>query len=47
MRSALVLLWIAMRACAQPAARFATAEQTVYHDAQHASYILLPRIPEE
>jgi putative CocE/NonD family hydrolase len=26
--------------------RFATAEQTVYHDAQHASYILLPRIPE-
>jgi putative CocE/NonD family hydrolase len=27
-------------------ARFVTAEQTVYHDARHASYVLLPRIPD-
>ena len=27
-------------------ARFVTAEQTLYHDARHASYVLLPRIPD-
>ena len=26
--------------------KFIPAEQTVYHDAKHRSYILLPRIPE-
>jgi putative CocE/NonD family hydrolase len=27
--------------------RFVSAEQTIYHDARHPSYILLPRIPEQ
>jgi putative CocE/NonD family hydrolase len=27
--------------------QFVTAEQTIYHDAQHASHLLLPAIPEE
>jgi putative CocE/NonD family hydrolase len=27
--------------------RFVAAEQSIYHDARHASYILLPAIPEE